>query len=96
MDRYISTAGSNQPRLLPLDNIQKGGIVDHMDQQLKLVTLKQYAQKDKTSEKFVYCYDQEDKLHKNGGKIALNRRYTKLKDNGTLHDVHSHVRPSTT
>ena len=62
MDRYISTAGSNQPRLLPLDNIQKGGIVDHMDHQLKLVTLKQYAQKDKTSEKFVYVYDQEDKL----------------------------------
>ena len=63
-----------------------------MEDQLKLVTLKQYTHKDKLSENFVYVYDQEDKLQSNyDRKVALNKRSTTAKDG-----VVAHQRPSTT
>ena len=92
VDRFTTARGPNAGRLMPLENIKKGSIVNHMEDQLKLVTLKQYTHKDKLSENFVYVYDQEDKLQSNyDRKVALNKRYTTAKDG-----VVAHQRPSTT
>lgn len=64
---------------MPLENIKKGGIVEHMEHQLKLVTLQQYSKKDKKNEKFVYAYDQQDDLQTGTSgdrKIAVSKRYS--------------------